>query len=390
MPDLLDQPPTTETPPPSGMEKFMADVTTDIDEKPPVAAPEKPVTPALEKTPEKPPEKQVEKAAEKTPTPPKPETKPKPEDNNTLRKRLEEVSKSEKQTKSELAQHQAKIRELESKRFYSEDDDKKVQALEKKSRELEQQLAESSYERSLDYKTKYQEPWNQAWNSSIEMVKQLPVSTDDQGGTRTGTQVDLLKIYNLPPSERHSAAKLMFGDNALAVLSEVRDLDKMRRDAEIAIKNHREGYEAKTKEQQESQTREQKQYEDTRATAMQSLKEQYPQFFGDDPNDPEVTAQMQSGYDYVDNAIEQMPLMPMADRAAYTAVLRARAAAFPRVTFELKRERELRKSAEADLAKYRGSDPGAETEKPGGEKPVATEEIPTGGLEALTDEKLWK
>jgi len=54
-----------------------------------------------------------------------------------------------------------------------------------------------------------------------------------------------------------------------------------------------------------------------------------------------------------------MDTMPLDQRAAYGAVLRARAAAMPRMMLEYNRVAAERDAMKEELEKYRGTDPGA-------------------------------
>ncbi len=393
MPEVLETPPV-EAAPDAGMSRFMSDVTKDIDETTPTpqqpeatppADPAKPTEKSPEKPAEKPPEKPAAKPAEK----PAAQTKPKAEDNGTLRKRLEETLAADKTKTEEINKLSTRIKELENKRVYSDDDDAKVKKYEARIQELETGISEVAYERSTEFKQKFVDPWQNTVAAALKFTESLTVTVDADGTTRKATADDFWKVAGLPPSHQAEAAQQLFGVNAVRILNQIDRIQDIKAQSDVALKTHRESSGEKQKQTEESRAKEQRLYEDTRATAMQELRREYPQFFDADPNDPEITAQLEAGYDYVDKATENMSNMPVADRAAYAAVLRARAAYFPRAVHEIKSLKSEVDSLKAEVAKLRGTDPGNVDDK-GVPAAAKKDEVPTGGVAALTDEKIWQ
>ena len=79
------------------------------------------------------------------------------------------------------------------------------------------------------------------------------------------------------------------------------------------------------------------------------------------------------------NVITVDPRLPPIERARYEAVFEARAAAMPRVVFELNALKERHEAVLEELEKYRGTDPGA---RPKGGTPPGTGERKMGIDEA--------
>lgn len=380
----------------SGLAKFMSDVTSDIGEDSAkgtdTSSPKPEAKPAA---PAKPVEKQVEsKPAPAKPAAPKAEAKPadkpsekpaKPDDMNSLRKRYEEVNgelSKERQTKAAL---EKKLDELSKKRVWSEDDEKKVAKYEEELSNVKKELAATSYERSDEFKQKFRQPWDNAIENAVNMVKQMRVVEGD--GFRAGVDADFWKVAGSPVSEQAEKAQALFGVNAPRILSAIDRLTDLKYQADIAIKNHSQSYEesAKTKE---SQTRkEQQDYESAHRTASEELEKMFPQYFGKPEEDPEIVKQMEQGYSFVDKASTEAMKLPPTERAEYAAVVRARAAAFPRLVFERKRDSDKIAALESELAKYRGSDPNNARGDSGGGKPAKEEgAAPTGGIDAMIKE----
>lgn len=389
--EIIEQ---TSAPSESGLSKFMADVTSGIEEdsgKEGIeTSPQKPESkPAA---PAKPVEKQAESkpaaklAAPKADKPAAPADKAKPEDMNSLRKRYEEVNgelAKERQTKTqEISALQKKLDDLSKKRFWSDDDDKKVSSYEEQIAELKKQLAETSYERSDEYNQKFKKPWQTTLDHALNLVQQIKVVEGD--GFRAGTKSDFWKVAGAPVEDQAAIAQQLFGVNAIRVLQIVDKLSDIKQQAEAAVEGHNQTAEAKAKEQADLTRKEQQTYEAAHATAAQELETQFPQFFGKPEDDPELTKQMEHGYDFVDRASKEASKLPPVERAEYAAVVRARAAAFPRLVFESRRAADKIAALEAELAKFRGSTPGTGR----GDSAPAKEEsaVPTGGTAALVKE----
>jgi len=334
---------------------------------------EKPTAP----TPPKPPEKKTEATK---PTTPKPEGKV--DGIEQVRRRLEEVQKSEKEKLAEIETLRKQNEEYNKRRFVTPEMEAEIEQNKKEIADLRKSIAESHYEKSDEFKKQYVEPYTQARDSAVEAAKSYIITNDEDGTTRQATADDFARVMNAPRSERAGIAQKLFGINGLNVLADIRDMERIRQQAEVAIKNHRDSLEGKSKEQ-ENQSREmEKQYMTHREASRRQLAEEFPQFFSEPADDPEAADAWKKGLEFVDNAAQRMKDMSVDERAAVAEVMRARAAWFPRGHKELTRTKAKVAELEAELAKYRGSDPGSEKEK-GGEPPKADDGL-RGGIEALT------
>lgn len=342
---------------------------------------------------QKPKSEEAPKGEKKPDKEAKPEAKPgdKPADKSkekedgipALRKRYDELSASEKAKAKEIESLNKKLKDLEGKRVWSADDDKRIEQYENRIKELHGQLSEADYTRSQEYISKYVNPWHAAVKETVDLTKQMQVFTDDGQSTRAGTEADFLKVINAPAAEQGAIARKIFGDNAPTIVSRVAELTRMSREANQAIKAATESRTKADGEKAEMARRERQLYEGSREAAINELKEQYPQFFGEPEDNPQVAQAMRSGYEWVDSQMAASESASPEERAAIAAVIRARAAAFQRQNVELNAERAKVKSLEAELAKYRKSEPGAEKERGDAAKQPEAGAPAVGGVEAM-------
>lgn len=344
----------------------MADVMKGVDESPakpaakseakPVAeskpAPVKPEAKVEAKPGEKPPDKGTVKPPE-----------PKVESSADLRKRLAEVEKSDKARLAEIETLRKQNEDYQKRRFITPEIEKEIEDNKKEMAFLKQQVAESAYERSDDFKRHYADPFNTAFKDAIETAIQFTITNESDGTTRQATRSDFLKVTGAPVSERAAIARQLFGDNALSVLSDARELDRLRKSANDSIRAHSEKLQVSEKDRQRQQDDAQKAYDEFRNQSRQQLTEKYPEVFGESPDDPELAEAWKSGSEFVDRAASIGPDVPLEERAAYVEVIRARAAAFPRMHKENSKLKSKVTELEAELAKFRASDPGEATDK---------------------------
>lgn len=356
-PTQVAAPPAPAAAPKAGIDKFMADVMSGVED-----------------VPAKPQAKQV---AESKPAPAKPEAKPaappdkgsvkppepKVESSADLRKRLAEVEKSDKARLTEIETLRKQNEDYQKRRFITPEIEKEIEENKQEMAFLKRQIAESHYERSDDFKRHYADPFNTAFADAINTAIQFTITNENDGTTRAATRTDFLKVTGAPLSERAAIARQLFGDNALSVLSDARELDRLRKSANDAIRAHSEKSDSSAKDRQRQQDDDQKAYDGFLLLSKQQLAEKYPAVFGESPDDPELAEAWKTGSEFVDRLPIVAPDMPLEDRAAYVAVVRARAAAFPRMHKENSKLKSKVTELEAELAKFRASDPGELTDK---------------------------
>lgn len=334
--------------------------------------------------PKSPDTKQPDPKAPKAPTDPKPPVDSNTKDPVALRKRLAEVEgelvKTMAERDAEIAKHTAKIKEFEAKQFVTPEQIAQNREREERLKELEAQNAAADFRRTPEFKRDYSDPWQEEWRTGVANVKQLQITDAATGEYRLGTSKDFDAVRTAGTYiQQRSMAKALFGEDWDVVMSHVNNMRTLEDRAARAVAAHEQNFE--TSKQTEIAT-----YQTAYDETDTNLVTQYPQFFGDDPNDPEAVAEMKKGLDFIDKAIEKAKRATPAERASANAVVRRWAAAFPRMHFTLqKRDAEIA-SLKEQLAKYQGSDPGAEGGGDGGPGGVINDPnaIPTeGGSEAL-------
>jgi chromosome segregation ATPase len=367
---------TVAAPSPVGIEGMMNDVMTGVDaadppkpdakpdkaEPPPKA--DKPVTQPKDAKPApvKPdPAKPAAKPADKPPEKPA-------NDMNQLRRRHDELLANEKKNKAEIQRLQEETKTLAAKRYLTPEIEKEIEENKAEIVRLKTHVAEAAYEHSDEFKSKYVEPWQRTLQGTLAMVEQMstPAFTDENGNeypARKTTQADFQRVLAAPVGEQSEMAQKLFGANALRILTQIDKLNDLKQQAEASIKAQATTLEGKRK-QMESWEKEQRQkYTTLRESARQELVEKYPQFFAPDETDPEASEALAAGFAFVDKASNGAEDLSPDERAAYSEVIRARAAWFPRGFRQLSKLQEKVKSLEDELAKYRESDPGSGREK---------------------------
>lgn len=326
-------------------------------------------------------DKPEEKSAEKPAAKPAPATtKEVPAE---LRRRVDELSKSEKQLKAELETLRKEREELSKKRTWSEDDQKRFEESQKEAAELRRQIAESAYERSDEFKKSFVQPYEAKLKNAISTtIRYFPVTNAETGESRAATEADFWKVASAPISDRAAIAQNLFGANAANIIADIRRLEDLKEGAEQAISNHNQGLEAREKQSREEAQKRQTQYAQFRELSRKQLTEEFKDFFGDVADDPELDEAWKKGVEFVDTVPTQAEKMTLEELAAVQEVVRARAAWFPRGHKELTRAKAKIAQLEEELSKFRSSDPGAEKEK--GKTGDAAAKPPLGGgIEAL-------
>jgi len=285
---------------------------------------------------------------------------------------------SETKFKATIKTLEDKIKTLDSKSNPTAADASKLEAYEKQLEELrnesktyKQQLAERDYTKTDEY-AGFQKRATAAYTKGIDLVNQLKVTDGDN--VRQAVRADFDRLRMLPLADRLEAAENMFGKYANRVLSYVDQIDMINDEANEAAKNHAATYEKKSLEQQSISKKQQAEYEGFYKSALDGIQsnENYGKWFKPDESDPEASKLLQDSYDEIERITNQIEKLPLDQQAAYAAVYRARAAAAPRLIMAVNRITSERDALKAELAKLRGTDPGAKgkqgSESPKGEK----------------------
>lgn len=342
------------------------------------AAPEAP-KPKADATPAKP------ATTAKTPTPPAKPEAPKVEGIDQVRSRLKEVQENEKAVRAELETLRKEREELSKRRFITPEVEAEIERNKTEAAELRKQLSEVSYERSEKFHKDYVRPFNAAKQQALEYAKSYPVLVDDDGTTRAATDQDFYKVAQAPRAERIAIARRLFGDNGFSVANDANRLEEMRVAANNAIREHNETSAQKEADEAaakaEALRKIESQFDQLSKISREGLAKEAPEYFAEDPNDPESTEAWKKGQQFWDAATARMKVAPVDEIAALNEVIRAKVAYFDRAQYQRKKDSARIAELEAELAKVRGGDPGNVGERT---DPPKTEET-GGGTAKLLD-----
>lgn len=262
---------------------------------------------------------------------------------------------------------QAKLKELESKPRPTELDESKMRVLEQqldelknKSKSYQERLAELDYRQSDEFKEKYVLPWQNMYKRALDYVKQLGVMNELGEVERTATQEDFEAIRTLHPSLRRAKAKELFGDDAADVISYVRQLEEKKAEAEEAVQSRASNIEKINLEKRQKEEAEIRSFSQITSTVTSALEKEFPDLFSRDhyKDQPEMRQLLDEGYAYVDDLAANKDKMNREEVAQMTAVVRARAAAFPILWTMLDNAKKELEKHTGKLEKIRSSDPG--------------------------------
>lgn len=290
---------------------------------------------------------------------------------------------------TKTAELEKKIAELSSKPNPTAADDTKLKALEARLAEREnefksvkQKLAERDYAQSDEYAEKFVKPWNRAYADAYQYVEGLQVMDEEGNPARQATKADFDKVKSTPLQQRRAVAKALFGeDSAADVVEYAKELDRIGKASDEAIKDHAQNWEKSSQEKAMAAQKDQEGFSKLVDESRKDIETKFPDYFSVDhyKDNPELQKALADGYAEYDSIVEGFSKLPPAEQAAHNTMARAWFAAFPLMHKKLTAANTELESLKAELARYRGSDPGATAPKTGATAPV--EDI--GGIAAM-------
>ena len=282
-----------------------------------------------------------------------------------LRRHLKEMKGSYEMTVAEkekaLSQVQSRLRELEQKRYLTDEDQKRIEELVKGREQLEARLYSREYTESPEYKQNFVDKINEQATEAHEVISSLSVTVTDANGnesTRQGSQADMLRLYNTSNgAERRKLAKELFGEDFQEALDAVHPMIQTRKASELAVKSKQENYKTEMQQQAESAKNYTSQLSQFVSMTDEHLAKSMPVIFSK-PTDPGELDAYEKGMRFVDESSNNADKFTPEQRAARISMIRSMAGSFPRM---LKRVTQLNSELAAtqeELAKYRKSDPG--------------------------------
>lgn len=266
--------------------------------------------------------------------------------------------------KSEAEKAKAEFEEYK-KRPAPEDTEKaelkqRYEAIEKKYKEVEDNLRFTNYERSAEYKEKYQKPIEDAFGNAYREIKQLEVTGAD-GNTRLATEDDFNAIARLNTADAIRVSRELFGDAATEVLAHrraIHALNDQRNKALDEFRAHGAEREKQMSEQRQKQFEElngkvrsvfAKTFEETTASKADYLKPRE----GDD----EGNKLLQAAQEEAAKAFDFSGKIPPEEQAARHAKTWFKAAAFDRLERDYSRQSAKIAELEEQLRQYSNSEP---------------------------------
>lgn len=231
----------------------------------------------------------------------------------------------------------------------------RMEALEKRNKELEEEISYRDYTKSSEFAEKYKKPFESKLAQVYRNIQDLSVTTED-GTERAATQADFDKVLEAPNSHARELARKLFGDDFREVLQYRRELNELQQNADNEMKNWRE----KAQERAATKAAEQRKFREmSEATFKKSIDnytQKYPEWFGEVENDAELNEALHKGFEATDRA--QDPSLPLEERIDLLAATRLKAASFGRLVMQIKRLQAKVAEQEESLKSYEQSTPG--------------------------------
>lgn len=115
----------------------------------------------------------------------------------------------------------------------------KLEGIEKRNAELEEEIRYHNFAKSEEFAKNYQKPYEEAWAAAASELAELDVIGEDGAPTRKATPNDLLALANLPLGEARKQANAMFGDSADDVMAHRRKIQEMSKAQAKALEDAR-------------------------------------------------------------------------------------------------------------------------------------------------------
>lgn len=254
--------------------------------------------------------------------------------------------------------------------------------LEQRNKSLEADIYSRDFRESPEFKQKYYDRWQKTYQDAKEEVLSMQVQ-DAEGNQRNATESDLNRVLSAPKALQRKVAKEIFGEDADVVLGHRNSLKSIEDAGNEEIENRRKGYDETRQKQQETFKQYGSVYERAHADVDKALVEKYPEYFGEVPDSPEETKQLQVGLKFVDDALAGAASATPEDRAKNNAIIRRWAGSAPRMIHVIKSLKQKLADQEVELGKYRRSEPGSESDSPGTEEQQSDEPQNTDALVAM-------
>lgn len=220
------------------------------------------------------------------------------------------------QFKPEVAKLQAKVKELEEGSGATQELTAKMEQIQKRNKELEDQISFVDYSKSEHFQTNFVKPYNDAYYRAVSDFSQLrvriPDGTDPETGEtkfkfRPADDKDLIKLANMSLAEMDDEAEAMFGKSAPRVIRHVEKVRDLAIAQQQALDDAAKNAEARRTEMANTQKLNSTKGREMFEAERKRLVEKYPKFFAKDEADPEGNELLDKGISMANRIFMRTP-----------------------------------------------------------------------------------
>jgi len=313
------------------LDAHFADPFEKIDEK--VKTPKVEEKPKEEKKPEATPDKpKVEAKKDDKKDVPTPKDKPVPKELKEHNEKLLNELKEERRIRQEL---EKKYSDAESKGKDTAKLAAQIAAKEKEISEIKGELSAARFSVDDTFQKTYVAPLARKVESVKSRIGQFKVivGTDEATNevkTRQATFDDVMSLYNMTEADALEASHRLFGPvHSQAINSHLSQLHDLADKRDFALQEERGAWEKQAQERETTKLREKEAIGQMWEKVNSDLTTKHPEWFGENPDDPEGNELLREGYRLVDSAYNGDNLTPQ-QKVILDANIRNRAAAFAR------------------------------------------------------------
>lgn len=273
----------------------------------------------------------------------------------------------------------------------------RVEAAEKRAKELEEHIRFVDYEKSSEFVEKYDKPYKSAWTRAMTELKELSVTDPATGNQRPITSEDMLELVNMPLPTAITTAKQIFGDAAEYVMSQRNEIRKQFEAQSAALSDARKnGAEHQTRMQEQiknwhTQTEAQIKQTWEKANAAVLENPETGAFFKPREGDQEWNQRLAKGFQLVDSAFSSNPKDPKLTPEQRKSIVerhsavRNRAASWGPLKYENGQLKAKLEALEKQLKGYKDSSPGVGSGTPSNRngQPMSARDAMMAGLQKI-------
>lgn len=312
--------------------------------------------PEAKKTETPPPDK-TEKPT--TPTPP-PKEERKLETPKALREAHDRAIRERDESMGKIKAYEAKISEYESKGKDATALISQLEAEKKEKESLQAEIRMLKKEVSPDFKDKWDKPFERTVGRAMNDIKNMVVLGEKDidgnpiGQDRQAVWEDFQNLYAMPINKAIAASRKMFGPDASTIVEQyLIKLKDMDFDRQNALQEEREKWKEMETRETAQAAQKKEAFQKASDQARQNYVSQHPDWYDEDPNDPEGNELLRLGHE----AIAYQP-KTFEEAAKIFERNKLNAAAFPRMADRLEKAKSKIAELEAVIAEFKGSGPG--------------------------------